>query len=69
MDVGNGTFCRKTFSKCLLLVMLLAGFASVHADVVLDWKVIAIDTTMASSSSPFNQPKTSVQQSHRKQRR
>jgi hypothetical protein len=55
MNVGSRTLCRKTFSKCLLLVMLIVAFASLHADVVLDWNVIAVDTTMDNFSSPFNQ--------------
>jgi hypothetical protein len=35
--------------------MLLLAFASAQADVVLDWNVIAVDTTMDNFSSPFNQ--------------
>lgn len=56
MDVGNRNLCRNSLSRwCLLFVMLTFGLVSVHADVVLDWNAIALDTSLANFTSPFDQ--------------
>lgn len=55
MDVGTRNLCRSTLSTCLLFVMLMVGVVSLHADVVLDWNAIALDTSLANLQSPFNQ--------------
>jgi PAP2 superfamily len=55
MDVGSPNLYRNTLSTCLLFVLLIVGPVSLQADVVLDWNVIAQDTSLANFASPCDQ--------------
>jgi hypothetical protein len=46
---------RKYLGVCVLLATLLLGSAIAHADVVLDWDAIAVDTIIQNGANPFAQ--------------
>jgi hypothetical protein len=46
---------KRTWGLCLLMATLLFGSAVAKADAVLDWNLIAVNTTIANGQSPFAQ--------------
>ena len=46
---------RKSIGICVLLAALLFGSVIAHADVVLDWNAIAVDTAINNLANPFAQ--------------
>jgi hypothetical protein len=55
MKTMNGGATKRTFGVCMLMATLLFGQAVAKADAVLDWNLIAVNTTIANGQSPFAQ--------------
>ncbi len=55
MKSGNGSARTRTFGVCMLMATLLFGPAVARADAVLDWNLIAVNTSIANGQSPFAQ--------------
>src|SRR3981189_3620918 len=53
MKSMNGGATKRTFGVCMLMATLLFGQAVAKADAVLDWNLIAVNTT--NPSGPFVQ--------------
>jgi len=51
----NGSARKSTFGICMLMATLLLGPAVAKADAVLDWNLIAVNTSIANGQSPFAQ--------------
>jgi hypothetical protein len=55
MKSMNGSATKRTFSVCMLIATLLLGPAVAKADAVLDWNLIAVNTSIANGQNPFAQ--------------
>jgi hypothetical protein len=51
----NGSARKSTFGICMLMATLLLGPAVAKADAVLDWNLIAVNTSIANGQNPFAQ--------------
>ena len=51
----HGDATKRTFGVCMLMATLLFGPAVAKADAVLDWNLIAVNTSVANGQNPFAQ--------------
>ena len=60
MKTMHGGATKRTFGVCMLLATLLFGPAAAKADAVLDWNLIAVNTSIANGQNPFAQARNAA---------
>ena len=60
MKTMHGGETKRTFSVCMLMATLLLGPAVAKADAVLDWNLIAVNTSIANGQNPFAQARSAA---------
>ena len=60
MKRTHGDATKRTFGVCMLIVTLLLGPAVAKADAVLDWNLIAVNTSIANGQNPFAQARNAA---------
>ena len=60
MKSMNGSATKRTFGVCMLMATLLFGPAVAKADAVLDWNLIAVNTSIANGQNPFAQARNAA---------
>ncbi len=60
MKSMNGGATKRTFGVCMLMATLLFGPAVAKADAVLDWNLIAVNTSIANGQNPFAQARNAA---------
>src|SRR6267378_13903 len=55
MKIIHGDATKRNLGLCMLMATLLFWPAVAKADAVLDWNLIAVNTTIANGQSPFAQ--------------
>ena len=56
----HGDATKRTFGVCMLMAILLFGPTVAKADAVLDWNLIAVNTSIANGQSPFAQARNAA---------
>ena len=56
----HGDATKRTFGVCMLMATLLLGPAVAKADAVLDWNLIAVNTSIANGQNPFAQARNAA---------
>ena len=60
MKSVNVSARTRTFGVCMLMATLLLGPAVAKADAVLDWNLIAVNTSIANGQNPFAQARNAA---------
>ena len=60
MKRTHGDATKRTFGVCMLIATLLLGPAVAKADAVLDWNLIAVNTSIANGQNPFAQARNAA---------
>src|SRR6202020_588337 len=60
MKSVNVSATTRTFGVCMLIATLLLGPAVAKADAVLDWNLIAVNTSIANGQNPFAQARNAA---------
>ncbi len=56
----HGDATKRTFGVCMLMATLLLGPTVAKADAVLDWNLIAVNTSVANGQNPFAQARSAA---------